>query len=384
MLATTLSSPCGRNVSPLEWISIPDSCGGEIVMLARCISFVTLEEPSPETNGCRMQPIDECRTNDSFGFTMANVGADAPLFRACCDRNSSVELILRLIEEGHHALTKQDSHGRTLLHLACQHHRHSPEILHCLLDRCPPAVLGLRTSVGATPLHYACLWDVPIEIIRRMIRIYPEAGQAPLQIACRSIFPSLELIQLLDSECPIACLLNISDGRTPYHEAVHLRRPAVILDFLLEGTKQAALALVVFVDCSAFVTVSPVVVDHIHQVIPNVAQEGFSVGYMSSNEPIRQALDDPQTLTVLLNNNDLQEMLKDEDYQDVVCGMHRMIKASSRIISEIQLESQHHICILGSVSDTPDCFYIHLRNNPSLCCRSTRATATPIGAPPVR
>jgi hypothetical protein len=135
----------------------------------------------------------------------------------------------------------------------------------------------------------------------------------------------------------------------------------------------------VFVDCSVLITVSPLVVTHIHRVIPNFAQD-----YMSSNEPIRQALDEPQTLDNLLNNNDLQEMLKDEDYQDVVEGMHRMIKASSRINSEIQLESKHQISILESVSDTPDCFYIHLRNNPSLCCRSTRTTATApvIAAPP--
>jgi hypothetical protein len=136
-------------------------------------------------------------------------------------------------------------------------------------------------------------------------------------------------------------------------------------------------------DCSALITVSPLVVTHIHQVIPNFAQEGFSVSdYMSSNEPIRQALDDPQTLNNLLTNNFLQEMLKDEDYLDVICGMHRMSKASSRINSDIQLESKHHISILESVSDAPDCFYIHLRNNPFLCCRSTRTAATVIGAPP--
>jgi hypothetical protein len=228
-----------------------------------------------------------------------------------------------------------------------------------------------------------------------MIRMYPKAlrtqtnlGDSPLlHMACRSRRPSLDVIQLLDSECPMLCLLVNADSRTPYdeavHQSVHRGRPAAILDFLLVATKQASLALlVVILDCSTLITVSPLVVTHIQQVIPNFAQEGFSVSYMSSNEPIRQALDDPQTLNSLLNNNDLQEMLKDEDYQDVVCGMHRMIKASSRINSEIQLESKHHISILESVSDAPDCFYIHLRNNPFLCCRSTRATATVIGVPP--
>jgi ankyrin repeat protein len=315
---------------------------------------------------------------------MANVGADAPLHRACSDRNCSVDLIRQLIDEDPKALTKQDSEGWTPLHLACLHHRNSPEILHCLLDRCPPEAIGLSNSHGFTPLHDACMWGLSIEIIRRMILMHPKAlrmltnefGDSPLHCACDSFRPSLDVIQLLASECPIVCLLNNSDGRTPYDQAVYFRRPAEALDFLLEATKQAALALLVVVD-SAMITVSAVVVAHIHQVIPTFAQD-----YMSSNEPIRQALDDPQTLNDLINNNDLQQMLKDEDYQDVVCGMHRLIKASSRINLEIQLEPKHHISILESVSDTPDCFYIHLGNNPFLCCRSTRTTAAVIGAPP--
>jgi hypothetical protein len=213
------------------------------------------------------------------------------------------------------------------------------------------------------------------------MRIYN--GNTPLRVMCCATHHSLDVIKLLASECPIVCLLLTAYGETPYDLAVHFgRSSAAILGVLLEATKQAALALLVFVD-SALVTVSPAVVNHIHQVIPNFAQEGFSVSYyMSSNEPIRQALDDPQTMKALLNNNVLQQMLEDEDYQDVLCGMRRLIKTSSRINSEIQLEPKHHISILESVSDTPDCFYIHLRNNPSLCCRSTQTTATVTGAPP--
>jgi hypothetical protein len=311
---------------------------------------------------------------------MANVGADAPLFRACSDHSSSVDEIQRLIEEDPEALTKQDRSGRTPLHLARQFLTSSHDILRLLLDRCPPEAIGLGDNYGYTTLHCACLCGVSIKIIRRMIRIYPKAlrtltnnGETPLHVACHCIFESLDVIQLLASECPIVCLLNNSDGRTPYHESARFRRPAATLNLLLEATKQAALALVVFVECSSLITVSPAVIAHIHQVIPNFAQD-----YMSSNEPIRQALDDPQTLKALLNNNDLQEMIKDNDCQDVVCGMHRMMKACSRFNLEFQLESKHHISILESVSDAPDCFYIHLRNNPFLCCRSTRTTATPV------
>jgi hypothetical protein len=266
------------------------------------------------------------------------MSGERSLYRACRNPSSSVDLIRRLIDEDPKALTKQDSRGETPLHSACVYHRDSPEILHCLLDRCPPEVIGIRINDNRfTPFHLACIHGVSIDVIKRMIFIYSKAlrmltkyGQAPLHMACYSDRSPLEVIRYLVNECPIVCLLNNSDGRTPYHESVAARfgRPAAILNFLLEATKQAALALVVFVDCSVRVTVSPIVVDHIHRVIPNFAHD-----CMSSNEPIRQALDDPQTLNDFLTNTDLQEMLKDEDFQDVVCGMHRIIKASSLVES---------------------------------------------------
>jgi hypothetical protein len=320
------------------------------------------------------------------------MSGNTPLARACRDRNSTFNEIRRLIDADPEAVTKRGSHGITPLHLALYNHRDSPEILHYLLDRCPPEFLVLRYRSVSPPLHYACsqCGGVSIEIIRRMLFMYPKAlqmrnfnGSTPLHCACCSRFASLELIQLLASECPIVCLLTNSDGKTPFREAARgVRKPAAILYFLLEAQVQAAIALVVFADMALTIITIPRAVK---RVIPTFAQQGFSVSYMSNNQALRGVLASPGPGSVnsLLNNNDLQEMLKGEDYPDVVCGMHRMIKASGRINSEIQLESKHHISILESVSDTPDCFYIHLRNNPSLCCRTptirvTHPTVSPV------
>jgi hypothetical protein len=217
------------------------------------------------------------------------MSSDTPLHRACRDETSTADDIRRLIDADPTALTKLDRCGHTPLHLALCYHRNSPEILRCLLDRCPPEDIGLRTSEGCTPLYYACAYGLSIDIIRRTVRMYPKAlrmltndGDAALHCAFYAIRPSLELLQLPSSECPIVCLLNKSVGSTPYDQAVRFGSPAAIVDFLLEATKQAELALLVFVD-SALVTVSAVVVDHVHRVIPNFDQD-----YMSSNEPIRQ------------------------------------------------------------------------------------------------
>jgi hypothetical protein len=117
---------------------------------------------------------------------------------------------------------------------------------------------------------------------------------------------------------------------------------------------------------------------------------------MSNNEHIqniRLLLEDPETLKALLDNSDLQSLLQDEDKQDLVGIMFKLVKsvdklnlvrtmfhllnnAGSRINDEDVLETKDHVCILESVADTPDCIYLHLRNHPSLCCRSTPGRTT--------
>jgi hypothetical protein len=332
--------------------------------------------------------LQELTNENSLSYRNKMNDGGTPLHRFCQYGNSSVDEIRRLIDEDPEALTKQNNSGQTPLHMACLYLNHSPEIMHCLLDRCPPEAIGLRNINGYTVLHDACARRYSVDIIRRMARIYPKAlrmrtniGKAPLHMACRSIRPSLDVMQLLASECPIVCLLHSSHSRTPYDQAVYYGRSSVaILNFLLEAKIQAAMALLVCVNIMALTTITAppaviAVIAHVQRVIPTFAQQGFSMSYMSNNLVIRQVLENSQTLNDLIYNGALQEMIKDEDYQDVACGVSRMmIKANSRINLEMQLESKHHISILESVSDTPDCFYLHLRNNPSLCCRTSTTT----------
>jgi ankyrin repeat protein len=315
------------------------------------------------------------------------IDPETSLYSACRDRNSSINEIRRLIDADPKALTKQNGAGQTPVHMAYVYLNQSTQILHCLLDRCPPEVIGMRNILGYTPLHIACIHGVSIEIIRRMILMYPKAlrmmtksGETALHMACSSPFTSLNVIRYLASECPIVCLLNNNVGRTPYHESVQFGRSSVaILDVLAAATKQAALALLVFVD-SAMINVPPAVISHIQQVLPPFSTEGFSVSYcMSSNEPILQALNDPQTLNNLLNNNDLQKMLKDEDCQDMITIMLGLVKAGTGINDHARLDTKHHVGIIESVSAIPDCMYLHLRNNPTLCWRST-TTGRPAAA----
>jgi ankyrin repeat protein len=336
--------------------------------------------------------------------------ADTPLHRACSDCNSSVEVFRRLIEEHPEALTKKDRHSLTPFHLALYHHRDSPEILQCLLDRCPSRVLGMRDCIGSTPLHLACFWGVSVEIIRQMVRMHSKAlrmfdslERSPLFLACLSDRRSLDLMKLLAWECQALCLILDSNNKSPYDQAAEHQRlapPPEILSFLAEATKEAAIAFLV---CSSqgMITLPAAATAHIQRaLLPDFATQGFSMNYMSRNEHIqniRLLLEDPETLKALLNNSDLQSLLQDEDKQDLVGVMFKLVKsvdklnlvrtmfhllnAGSRINDEDVLETKDHVYILESIADTPDCIYLHLRNHPSLCCRSSvngRAAHRPV------
>jgi hypothetical protein len=52
-------------------------------------------------------------------------------------------------------------------------------------------------------------------------------------------------------------------------------------------------------------------------------------------------------------------------------SMLGLVKAGTRINDHVRLDINHQVGILGSVSGIPDCLYFHLRNNPTLCWRST-------------
>jgi hypothetical protein len=130
-------------------------------------------------------------------------------------------------------------------------------------------------------------------------------------------------------------------------------------------------ALVAFLVCAhqSVVPVTPAVMTHIRQVLPGLIEEGLSVSYMNSNEAIRQALANNETLQTILRNDELQSLLKEEDCQDLIRGVYRMVQAGRNHTR--QDDSKHHMCILESVADLPDFLYLHLRRNPTLCVRST-------------
>jgi ankyrin repeat protein len=310
----------------------------------------------------------------SKAIEMTNIGGNTPLHMACFRSVTPLETLSILIEAKSEALTRGNSLDRTPLHLACQHLRNSPETLWFLLDRSPRSVLSMRDNVGWTPLHVSCFYNVSLEIIRRIIRLYPKdlrmlskLRTTPLHISCESSNASREVIELLTRECPETCLLLARWNRSPYDTAVRRRRSADIINLLQEATKDAVIALLVCAS-NTLIHTPPAVMEHIYRVLPNL--EGFSMSHMSTNGAIHQILENQDTLKTLLNNRDLQDMLKQDDCQDLIRGVYYMIKVARSIDGDnVQLEAKDHVYLLGSVSETTDCLYLHLRNNPSLFTR---------------
>jgi hypothetical protein len=111
-----------------------------------------------------------------------------------------------------------NSEGVTALHAAAIYGR--PELVPLLI--CAGASINIRTSKGATPLHFACqnkristasaLLDVPF----CDVNVQDSRGNMPIHYACLS--GSAPLVQLLLKHKPNLNLRNI-EGRTPLEEA---------------------------------------------------------------------------------------------------------------------------------------------------------------------
>jgi hypothetical protein len=277
-----------------------------------------------------------------------------------------VQRLISVIDEEPETLASPEGLGRTPLHLAFRYRSHFPAILQLLLDRSPIRVLSMCDSDGSTPLLHPCFNVVPADIIRQVILIYPKAlrvianlGDTPLHVAGQGA--SLEVSELLVLHCPEASLLLASATESPYDRVV-LWRPGDldVVASLQAATPNAVLALLICVN-QTLVTVLPAVLTHVRQAIPGLFEEGSSLNYMNSNEAIRQALHDQDTVKNLLQNDDLQSLLKEENCQDHIRGVYPLLQAG-RIHADRE-DSKHHMFIMESVSDSPVFLYLHLRSH---------------------
>jgi ankyrin repeat protein len=332
---------------------------------------------------------------------MADVFGFLPLHSACENSETSAETLSLLIGAYPAAMVKVNNEGRTPLHVACEELNHSPKVILFLLDRCPREVIGLPDNRGWTPLHIVCYFGCPcysdlyVDIVRQMIRMYPKAlrmltedGESPLHIACGA-YSSVAIIKLLTRQFPVMLLVFDKRRTRRLQRGIPYDKAGGRCKFLQEATKEAIVALLACPNSptitfpSAVLSVLATLADK-RRAIPAflavmgdiqraIHDKGYSMNYLDNNQELQDV--EMHILISSLYDSDLQEMLQDEDYQDLICIMARMVKAGARSSTDdVESEPKDHVSVLESVSDTIDCIYLHLWSNPFLCRRSPGAS----------
>jgi hypothetical protein len=103
------------------------------------------------------------------------------------------------------------------------------DVLKIMYDIYPPAIkdAGTNGSFRSTPLHAACAYRAPLEVVKLLIREYPEAaaiktnhGYTPLHNACEYGVSSPDVIKLLIQTNPQALEQRNKLGNTPFLTAL--------------------------------------------------------------------------------------------------------------------------------------------------------------------
>jgi len=127
-----------------------------------------------------------------------------------------------------------------------------PEVMHLLIQH-DPEVANVNNENGGFLLHWACEYVAPIEIIRLLINLNPDAlhvprickdwanvryggGMVPLNVACDCLREkiSVDTIQLLLTCCPEAAKVPDSCGRLPLHHTLEKSGPENVIMSLLD------------------------------------------------------------------------------------------------------------------------------------------------------
>jgi hypothetical protein len=215
---------------------------------------------------------------------VASLAAVRERLRHVIRHDGTLTTIDGIITETPDVLAATDSiGGRTLLHDVCWHmhaeHHASPAVVQLLVERYPQALREVD-NYGCIPIQFICRQrDVPIGLIQQMLEKYPESlsvarssinGWTLLHRAC-FFSASLEMIRFFNDQCPIACLYvdNHTDKRSPYDLSVQGLRENVVIEYILEATREAACALVeIALTSKCIVPLSAI--DHIEDAIPEL------------------------------------------------------------------------------------------------------------------
>jgi hypothetical protein len=243
------------------------------------------------------------------------------LFQAIRE-NKRLKVISLLEEQDEHLIEATDQYGNTALHYACGSSVLAFDILKILVEAYPEAA-ALKNQSRYTPLRIAIDRMAPQRIILYLVERYPisvcvasHLGETPLHMGTRRFDMKSNIMkQMQDAACVlIECMTHTLPGA---------RRSS------LRGT---------------------LVLTHQHMSLPKVFK--------------------------LLKNSQLQELIQEELFQELVNDVYAMNKAGRSYIQNDACNKVRGIRVLETVNDNVDCLFWHLQENPALC----KTTALPIRA----
>jgi hypothetical protein len=188
---------------------------------------------------------------------------------------------------------------------------------------------------------------------------------------------------LLLDRWPGACLCINEYGKTPYDLTASTSSsgvdvaPRPVVDFMENATADI---LCVVLECilDTKSAAPPAVIQHVRDTIraalPALSDDLISVSPVFLMQSVRPHVDQ-QLLHTLCRNNELQELLKeDEHFHELLCGIRNMNKTERTYFRQDPFDKFAGMSVLDHVSDTVDCLFVHLRENPFLCDRSARSS----------
>lgn len=122
---------------------------------------------------------------------------------------SSRRSVLALCKSHPHCAKYAGPDGWTALHQACNRRCPYPNVVEALIHAHPDALLEIESEKGMTPLHYACRFKAPKEVVRLLLHLYPTRGKSVVSRRDRK-------------------------GRTPLYYAVRYDAPDGVVQMLLE------------------------------------------------------------------------------------------------------------------------------------------------------
>jgi ankyrin repeat protein len=322
-----------------------------------------------------------------------------------CERPSEtqvcVETIKMAIDCFPDALTMTDSGNDTPLHAACVHGI-SSDVLELLVKRGPKVLSILNDQRDSVLLLYLMFCDSYVDrfvllVIQKepnLLHIVNHKGKTPLQLASLTANVPVKTLSIMIYECPAMCLIragfgddeNVNDAQDQCCIPLDLNcvrlgeeEPDEAFELIFEITMHTLCSLIecaLSSQCTMPMTVTNHLRDKLVAALPDLDATASAVAMSQSLPPLLAA--DPDLVHALVDCGELQELLQDEYYQELIGSLNAMSMGRDYFLGDAG-DKQMGVCVLTAVSQSVDCLFVHLRENLALCNREMAAT-TPSAA----